>query len=265
MRKDYRHFGARSTVKIGPAKRHHTAGHHVMAKTDLRAGIVKARRPRARAGGAKRRALHGVEHRSNINCVMASASNVAMIVDTSCTSNWATTNAASGCVIACGTSAVRGPGFPARAGPDCPEDLRSVPRTCGPDSRRFRDRPQRLRRPTQDTDGHGVSDPSGHSRGHFQRAHRGRSRHVSCSDRGTGACAVGGKERRPSCWCRAPHGGTCRQRIGYRRCWRESVGRVVAAGLIFSDALGRTTSISEVVPQVVLCCWCQATSTRGER
>ena len=54
-----------------------------------------------------------------------------------------------------------------------------------------------------DTDSHGVSDPSGHARGHFQRAHRGRSRHVSCSDRGTGACSVGGKERRPSCWCRA--------------------------------------------------------------
>ena len=27
------------------------------------------------------------------------------------------------------------------------------------------------------TDSHGVSDPSGHARGHFQRAHRGRSRH----------------------------------------------------------------------------------------
>lgn len=54
-----------------------------------------------------------------------------------------------------------------------------------------------------DTDSHGVSDPSGHARGHFARAHRGRSRHVSCPDRGSGACAVGGKERRPSCWCRA--------------------------------------------------------------
>jgi len=74
MRKDYRHFGARSTVKIGPAKRHHTAGHHVMAKTDLRAGIVKARRPRARAGGAKRRALHGAEHTSSIESVMVGAS-----------------------------------------------------------------------------------------------------------------------------------------------------------------------------------------------
>jgi hypothetical protein len=28
-----------------------------------------------------------------------------------------------------------------------------------------------------DTDSHGVSDLSGHARGHFQRAHRGRSRH----------------------------------------------------------------------------------------
>ena len=27
------------------------------------------------------------------------------------------------------------------------------------------------------TDSHGVSDPSGHTRGHFQRAHWGRSRH----------------------------------------------------------------------------------------
>ena len=73
-------LGARSTVKIGPAKRHHTAGHHVIAKTDLRAGTVKARRPRARAGGAKRRALHGAEHRSSIDCVMVGASDVAQLV-----------------------------------------------------------------------------------------------------------------------------------------------------------------------------------------
>ena len=73
MREDYRHFGARSTAKIGPAKRHHTADHHVVAKTDLRAGIVKARRPRVRAGGAKRRALHDAEHRSSIASVMVVA------------------------------------------------------------------------------------------------------------------------------------------------------------------------------------------------
>ena len=74
MSKDYRHFGARSTVKIGPAKRHHSADHRVVAKTDLRAGIVKARRPRVRAGGAKRRALHDAEHRSIIEGVMVGAS-----------------------------------------------------------------------------------------------------------------------------------------------------------------------------------------------
>lgn len=74
MREDYRHFGAPSTAKIGPAKRYHTADHHVIAKTDLRAGIVKARRPRVRAGGAKRRALHDAEHRSSIASVMVVAS-----------------------------------------------------------------------------------------------------------------------------------------------------------------------------------------------
>jgi hypothetical protein len=80
MREDYRHFGARSTAKIGPAKRHHTADHHVIAKTDLRAGIVKARRPRVRAGGAKRRALHDAEHRSSIECVMVGVSEDAQLV-----------------------------------------------------------------------------------------------------------------------------------------------------------------------------------------
>ena len=73
MREDYRHFGARSTAKIGPATRHHSADHRVVAKTDLRAGIVKARRPRVRAGGAKRRALHDAEHRSSIASVMVVA------------------------------------------------------------------------------------------------------------------------------------------------------------------------------------------------
>ena len=70
MRRDYRHFDARSTAKIGPATCHHSADHRVVAKTDLRAGIVKARRPRVRAGGAKRRALHDAEHRSSIEGVM---------------------------------------------------------------------------------------------------------------------------------------------------------------------------------------------------
>ena len=74
MREDYRHFGARSTAKIGSAECHRSADHRVVAKTDLRAGIVKARRPRVRAGGAKRRALHDAEHRSSIASVMVVAS-----------------------------------------------------------------------------------------------------------------------------------------------------------------------------------------------
>ena len=81
-----------------------------------------------------------------------------------------------------------------------------------------------------DTDSHGVSDPSGHARGHFQRAHRGRSRHASCSDRGTGACAVGGKERRPSCWCRALTVKLAARESVIRGAGGRSVVRVVAVG-----------------------------------
>ena len=80
MREDYRHFGPRSTAKIGPAKRHHSADHYVVAKTDLRTGIVKARRPRVRAGGAKRRALHDAEHRSSIEGAMVGASDEVQLV-----------------------------------------------------------------------------------------------------------------------------------------------------------------------------------------
>jgi Mg2+/Co2+ transporter CorC len=47
---------------------------------DLRAGTVKARRPRASAVEAKRRALHGAEHRSSMDRVMAGASAVVQIV-----------------------------------------------------------------------------------------------------------------------------------------------------------------------------------------
>lgn len=45
---------------------------------DLRTGTVKARRPRASAVEAKRRALHGAEHRSSIDRVMAGGSQVAV-------------------------------------------------------------------------------------------------------------------------------------------------------------------------------------------
>lgn len=80
MRRDYRHFDARSTAKIGPATCHHSADHRVVAKTDLRAGIVKARRPRVRAGGAKRRALHDAEHRSSIEGAMVGSSDEVQLV-----------------------------------------------------------------------------------------------------------------------------------------------------------------------------------------
>ena len=58
---------------------------------------------------------------------------------------------------------------------------------------------------------------------------------VSCSDRGTGACSVGGKERRPSCWCRA---------LTVKLAARESViggagGGPSLASLILRDLLGR--------------------------
>jgi hypothetical protein len=46
-------------------------GHHVMAKTELSAGDVKARRPRVSAVVAKRRTLHAAEHSASIECVMA--------------------------------------------------------------------------------------------------------------------------------------------------------------------------------------------------
>jgi hypothetical protein len=49
----------------------------------LRAGTVKARRPRVRAGGAKRSALHGAEHRCSIVVVMAGGFDVMPDVITS--------------------------------------------------------------------------------------------------------------------------------------------------------------------------------------
>ena len=64
------------------------AGHHVVAIRELRAGTVKARRPRASAVEAKRRALHGDEHRSSIDRVMAGTSQVVTCVVTSRGREW---------------------------------------------------------------------------------------------------------------------------------------------------------------------------------
>ena len=79
MREDYRHFGARSTAKIGPAKRYHSANHRVVAKP-ICAQASSRPAGRVRAGGAKRRALHDAEHRSSIEGVMVGASNEFQIV-----------------------------------------------------------------------------------------------------------------------------------------------------------------------------------------
>jgi hypothetical protein len=54
----------------------------------LRAGTVKARRPRVCAGEAKRSALHGAEHRCSIVVVMAGGVDVTPGVITSRCSQW---------------------------------------------------------------------------------------------------------------------------------------------------------------------------------
>ena len=46
-------------------------GHRVVATDVLRAGVVKARRPRASAVEAERRALHDAEHSASLERVMA--------------------------------------------------------------------------------------------------------------------------------------------------------------------------------------------------
>ena len=109
---------------------------------------------------------------------------------------------------------------------------------CATISATFRPQTTRTSAPTSAPDNHGVSDPSGHTRGNFQRAHRGRSRHVSCSDRGTSACAVGGKERRPSCWCRVFTVEVAARESVTGGAGRSSVARAVPFGRQASNAPG---------------------------
>jgi hypothetical protein len=68
-------------------------GHHVIAADDLRAGTVKARRSRVWAVGAKRRALHGAEHRCSIVVVMADGVDVMPDFDHLATGRKSTSNA----------------------------------------------------------------------------------------------------------------------------------------------------------------------------
>lgn len=151
----------------------------------LRGGTVKARRPRVCAGGAKRSALHGAEHRCTIIAVMTVGAKVtasAINVHAACRArmrlglaegfpgkNWAANT------LQCGSRAEQA--FPGNSGPDRPEK-------CGPDPRAYDAQTQGAsrrhtcrREPGNDSGSHGVSDPSGQARGHVGRAQRGRSRH----------------------------------------------------------------------------------------
>jgi len=105
-------------------------------------------------------------------------------------------------VIARGTSATWRPGFPARTGPVRPDEVAPIEHHICGTTHRVCGQGGAIISTDADTDSHGVTDPSGQAQGHWQCAHRGRSRHVSCPGRGTCACTVGGKERRPLCWGR---------------------------------------------------------------
>jgi hypothetical protein len=157
---------------------------------DLRAGTVKAQRPRVSAVEAKRRALHGAEHRSSMDRVMAGASAVVQIV-----------------VIfrARARHAVRRePALDRRrhsALHRIQYESRFMARSSrtnrirlsgqyGSDRRahvglilrRFRHRLRTRGQSTRDSDTHGVNDPPDRRAGHCKRARPGRSRHVSCPD-----------------------------------------------------------------------------------
>ena len=103
----------------------------------------------------------------------------------------------------------------------------------------------------QRADSHGVSDPSGQARGQVGRAQRGRSRHgfIPHSDSGT---ALGGKKRRPF----ADRSGSRAWNVLRSNCLQRAVqapALTLAKGEWTDRHAGRgTTSILEVVPQVVL-------------
>ena len=103
---------------------------------DLRAGTVKARRPRASAVEAKRRALHGAEHRASMDRVMAGASAVVQIE-----SRFGANSS--------GTNGIRLSG---QCGPDRRAHVSLI-------LRRFRQGLRTRGQSTRDSDTHGVSDP----------------------------------------------------------------------------------------------------------
>ena len=97
---------------------HHTPGHLVVARTVIWAQAPSRPAGRASAVGAKRRALHGAEHRSSIDRVMAGASAVVPIDD----NTWRG--------VASSTSRGSWPDLPGRTGPHRPDNLVPISAQC---------------------------------------------------------------------------------------------------------------------------------------
>jgi hypothetical protein len=120
--------------------------HHVIAHDHLRAGTVKARRPRACAVGAKRRALHGAEHRCSIVVVMADGVDVTPnvitprrpLVDVECSARESRfPGQPTGRQARANVTCLRAT-FPDERGPDPPEDLSHIrARSMRQNTRRF--------------------------------------------------------------------------------------------------------------------------------
>ena len=256
-------------AKTGSARR------HCQGPKAARTGAPNARFVRVGVGacavGAKWRALHGAEHRSSIDCVMVGAFITPILVGTlhipKETTIAPSTRAAFGCVVGRGsqcTSVIRisrtnGTRLSGGSGPrSAPTSPAQITARRDPDGT-FID---------SDTDScsHGVSDPSGHARGHWTRAHRGRSRHGYLPLIAAGTLAVG-RQRAPPIVRSVRAFGRNLQLMNLLLASRVRNGTLVCRGGKDDQGrlLGGTTSISEVVPKVVLCCWSQATSTRGER
>jgi hypothetical protein len=115
-------------MKIGPANAITPPPITYWPRRDLRTGTVKARRPRVRAGGAERRALHGAEHRSSIEGVSGGAPDHVQIAALTRAETGATFVSARTLVSIASERAERArlryQVFPHERGPDRPEDLR---------------------------------------------------------------------------------------------------------------------------------------------
>jgi len=125
--------------------------------------------------------LDGAEHRSSIEGVMVGASDEVQLVALMRAQKRATivTTAGAGSVASSRAERVR------LCDQDFPHERDQIVRTKWPrlstrsaaQFTAFVGQGGAIISTDTDTDSHGVSDPSGHARGHFQRAHRGRSRH----------------------------------------------------------------------------------------